>query len=116
MAHWQRHPRRILGLAAALLSVLLVQTAFGVPFHQTRANLTPRMLYHNLGSLVGVVLTGSRHLVDDLELLYQLHQLAMGASQAETSSAPISVSSPPPTSKQAVVCDYRGRSSSVHRC
>ena len=116
MARWQRQPRRILGLAAGLLSVLLVQTAFGVPFRQTRANLTPRMLYHNLGSLVGVVLTGSRHLVDDLELLYQLHQLAMGPSQAERSSVPISLSAPPPSSAQRVFCDYRGHFSSVHRC
>jgi hypothetical protein len=30
MAHWQRQPRGILGLAAALLSFLLVQSAFGL--------------------------------------------------------------------------------------
>lgn len=111
MAHWQR----ILGLAAALLSLLLVQSAFGFPFHQTRANMSPRMLYHNLGSFVGVVLTGTRHIVDDLELLYELRQLTMGAAQAEGSSAPVSLSSPPPSAQKAV-CAYRGRTSSVHRC
>lgn len=106
MAHWQRQPRPISGLATALLSFLLVQSAFGLPFGQTRANLSPRMLYHSLGSLVGVVLTDSRHIVDDFELLYELHQLSMRASQAERSSVPVSLSSPPPSSAQVAVCDY----------
>src|ERR1700745_1216156 len=61
MAHWQRQSRSILGLAA-LLSLLLVQTAFSLPFRQTRINLSPRMLYHNFGSIFGAVLTGSRHI------------------------------------------------------
>jgi hypothetical protein len=94
MAHWQPQPRHILGLAAASLSLLLVQNAFGFPFRQTSANLRPRMLYHHLDSLVGVVLTGSSHLVDDLETLHELRQLALGASQAERSSVPVSLSSP----------------------
>lgn len=113
MAHSRRKPRYI-GLAAPLLALLLVQSAFGFPFRQ-RANLSPRMLYHNLGSFVGVVLTGTRHIVDDLELLYELRQLTMGAAQAEGSSAPVSLSSPPPSAQKAV-CAYRGRTSSVHRC
>ena len=57
MAHSRRKPRYI-GLAAPLLALLLVQSAFGFPFRQ-RANLSPRMLYHNLGTFVSVVLTGS---------------------------------------------------------
>ena len=104
--HWQRQPRSTLCLAA-LLSLLLVQSAFGFPFLQ-HANLSPRMLSHNLGSFVRVVLTGSRHIADDLELLYQLRQLAMGASQPEKPSVPISLSSPLP-SAQKTVCAYRGR-------
>jgi len=115
MAHWQRQPQRILRLAATLLSLLLVQSAFGFPFRQARADLSPRMLYHNLGSLVGVVVTGTRHIADDLETLYELRQLAIGASQAERSSVPISFSSPR-RSAQKAVCAYRGRFSSVHRC
>lgn len=118
MAHWQRQPRRILGLGAAL-SLLLVQSALGFPFRQTRANLTPRMLYRNLGSLVGVVLTRSRHIVDDLEFLYELRQLAMGTSQAERSSVPVSLSSAPPSSAQEGVCDYQAipaPSGAEHRC
>jgi len=114
MAHWQRQSRSILGLAV-LLSLLLVQTVSGLPFRQTRINLSPRMLYHNLGSFVSVVLTGSRHIADDLELLYQLRQLAMGASQPEKPSVPVSLSSPPP-SAQKTVCAYRGRFSSTRRC
>jgi hypothetical protein len=102
---WQ--PRRILGLAAALLLLLLVQSAFGLPSRPTRANLSPRMLYHNLGSLVGVVLTGSRHIVGGLETLYELHQLAMGASQTERSSGPVSLNSSAASSAQEAVCDYR---------
>jgi hypothetical protein len=113
MKHWQRQPRSTLCLAA-LLSLLLVQSAFGFPFRQ-HANLSPRMLYHNLGSFVSVVLTGSRHIADDLELLYQLRQLAMGASQPEKPSVPVSLSSPPP-SAQKTVCAYRGRFSSTRRC
>jgi hypothetical protein len=129
MSYRQRQPRRIPGLAAALLLLLLVQSTFGFPSRQTRANLSPRMLYHNLGSLVGVVLTGSRHIVGGLETLYELHQLAMGTSQTET------LNSSSPSSAQEAVCDYpampapsgtayrclpsgRGgtRFSSVHRC
>jgi hypothetical protein len=135
MAHWQLQHRRILGLAAPLLSLLLVQSAFGFPFRQTRADLSPRMVYHNVVSLVGTVLTRSRDIVDDLELLYELRQLTTGASQAERSSVPVSLSSPPSSSAQEKVCDYpvipgprgaeyrclpsgRGgsRFSSVHRC
>ena len=73
---------RYIGLAALLLALLLVQSAFSFSFRR-RANLSPRMLYHNLGSFVSLVLTGSRHIAGDLELLYQLRQLAAGASQPE---------------------------------
>ena len=113
MKHWQRQPRSTLFLAA-LLSLLLVQSAFGFPF-RPRANLNPSVLYHNLGSFVTVVLTGSRHIADDLELLYQLRQLAMGASQPEKPSVPVSVSSPLP-SRQKTVCASRGRIPSTRRC
>lgn len=113
MAH-SRRKLRYIGLAASLLALLLVQSAFGFPFRQ-RANLSPRMLYHNLGSFVGVVLTGSRHILDDLELLYELRQLAMRASHPEKPSVPVSLSSPP-ASEQKVVCAYRGRFSSIRRC
>jgi hypothetical protein len=105
MAYWRQQPRRMLGLAAASLSLLLVQNAFGFPFRQTSAHLRPRMLYHHLDSLVGVVLTGSSHLVDDLKTLYELRQLALGASPAEKSSVPVSRSSPPASSAQSVVCN-----------
>ena len=104
MKHWQ--PRSTLCLAA-LLSLLLVHSAFGFPFLE-HANLSPRMLSRHLGSFVSVVLTGSRHIADDLELLYQLRQLAMGASQPEKPSVPVSLSSPLP-SAQKTVCAYRGR-------
>ena len=104
MKHWQRQPRSTLCLAA-LLSLLLVQSAFGFRFRQN-ANPSPGMLYHNLGSFVRVVLTGSRHIADDLELLYQLRQLAIGASQPEKPSVPASLSSPPP-SAQKTLCAYR---------
>lgn len=114
MAHCQRQPLGILGLAAALLSLLLVQSAFGFPFRK-RANPSPRVLYHNLGSLVVVTLSGSRRFVDNLETLYELHQLAVGASQPEKPSVPVSLSSPPP-SAQKRVCAYRGRFSSTRRC
>jgi hypothetical protein len=106
MKHWQRQPRSTLCLAA-LLSLLLVQSAFGFPFLQ-HANLSPRMLSHNLGSFVSAVLTGSRHVADDLELLYQLRQMAVGASQPEKPSVPASLGSPLP-SAQKTVCAYRGR-------
>jgi hypothetical protein len=119
MSYRQRQPRRVLGLAAALLLLLLVQSAFGFPSRQTRANMSPRMLYHNLGSLVGVVLTGSRHIVGDLEALYELHQLAMGASQTEGSPGPVSLNSSAPSSAQEAVCDYRAMpaaSGTAYRC
>lgn len=106
MKHWQRQPRSTLCLAA-LLSLLLVQSALGLPFLQ-HANLSPRILSHNLGSFVSVVLTGSRHIADDFELLYQLSQLAMRASQPEKPSVPVSSGSPLP-SAQKTLCAYRGR-------
>ena len=106
MKHWPNQPRFTLCLAA-LLSLLLVQSAFGFPFLQ-HANLSPRMLSHNLGSFVSMVLTGSRHVAADLELLYQLRQMAMGASQPEKPSVPVSLGSPLP-SAQETICAYRGR-------
>ena len=104
MAH-SRQKLRYIGLAAPLLALLLVQSAFGFPFRQ-RANLSPRVLYHSLGSFVSVVQTGSRHIANDLELLCQLHQLAMGASQSEKPSVPVSLSSQLP-SAQKRLCAYR---------
>lgn len=105
MADWQRHSRAILGLEA-LLSLLLVQTAFSVPFSQTRISLSPRMLYHNLGSIIGTVLTGTRHIADDFVLLYELHQLATGPPQLEK-SVPVSRSSAPSSPTQKTLCEHR---------
>ena len=105
MAHWQRQSRPVLGLAALLL-LLLVQTAFGLPFRQIRINLSPRMLYHNFGSTVGAVLTGSRHIADDFELLYELRQLATGPPQSEK-SVPVSRSSTPSSPAQKTLCEHR---------
>src|ERR1700721_781711 len=82
MANSQLQSRSILGLAASL-SLLLVQTAFNLP--QTPTNLSPRMLFPPLGSIVGAVLSGSRHMAGDFELLYELHQLASGPPQSERS-------------------------------
>jgi hypothetical protein len=104
MKHWQRQPRSTLCLAA-LLSLLLVQSAFGFPFRQ-HANLSPRMLYHNLGSIVGAVLTGSRHIADDLELLNELRQLATRPPQSEK-SVPVYRSSAPSSSTQEMLCEHR---------
>ena len=39
MAPGKRQPRRILGLAAVLFWLLLVQNAFGFPFRQTSSSL-----------------------------------------------------------------------------
>lgn len=114
MAHRRRQPRGTVGLAAGLLSLLLVQSAFGFPF-RPRVNLSPSMLYHNVGLLGGVVLTGSRHILDDFETLYELRQLATEASRPERSSVPVSLGSPS-RSAQKTVCAYRRRFSSTHRC
>ena len=105
MTDWQRQSRSILGLAALLL-LLLVQTAFALPFRQTRINLSPRVIYHSFGSIVGAVLTGTRHIADDLQLLYELHQLATGPPQSEN-SIPVSRSSAPPSSAQETLCERR---------
>jgi hypothetical protein len=118
MAYRQLQPRHT-GVAVALLLLLLVQSAFGFPFRQTRANLSPRMFYHNFGSLVGVVLTGSHHIVGSLETLYELRQLAMATSQTEGSSGSISLNSQSRSSAQVVVCDYRpmpAQSGTAYRC
>ena len=103
MANSQRQSRSILGLAA-LLSLLLVQTAFTL--RQPRINLSPHMLYHHLGSTVGAVLSGSRHIADDFELLYELHQLASGPPQSER-SVPVSRSSAPSSPTQETLCERR---------
>jgi len=107
MAHSQPRPRRMLGLAAASLSLLLVQNAFGFLFRHTGANLSPRTLYRNLDALTDMVLPGSSHVVDHLKTLYELRQLALGASHAERSSVPVSLSSPLSSSAQEAVCNYR---------
>ena len=105
MAHWQRQSRSILSLAA-LLSLLLVQTAFSLPFRQTHINVSPRMLYNNFGSIFGAVLTRSRHIAGDLELLYELRQLATGPPQSER-PVPVSRSSAPSSSTQETLCEHR---------
>ena len=105
MADWQRQSRPVLGLAA-LLSLLLAQTAFSLPFRQTRINLSPRMLYRNLSSIVGAVLTGTRHIAGDLELLYELRQLATEPPQSEK-SVPVSPSSAPSSPTQKILCEHR---------
>jgi hypothetical protein len=119
MTHRQLQPRCILGLAVVLLIFLLVQSAFALPFLQTRANLSPRMFYRNFGSLVGLVVTGSHHIVGSLETLYELRQLAVATSRTEGSSGSISLNSQSRSSAQVVVCDYRPRpaqSGTAYRC
>ena len=135
MAHRQLQPPRILRLAVVLLLFLLVQSAFALPFLQTRANLNPRMFYRSVGSLAGVVVTGSRHIVGSFETLYKLHELAIATSQTQGSSGTASVNSPSSPSGQVMICEYRAtpsqsgtadgcptssrsgsRSSSNHRC
>jgi hypothetical protein len=103
MANSRRQSRSILGLAA-LLSLLLVQTAFSLP--QPRINLSPHTLYHHLGSTVGAVLSRSRHFADDFQLLYELHQLASGPPQSER-SVPVSRSSAPSSPTQETLCERR---------
>ena len=105
MADWQRQSRPTLGLAA-LLSLLLVQTAFSVRFSQTRISLSPRVIYHSFGSIVGAVLTGSHHIAGDLELLYEIRQLATQPPQSEN-SIPASPSSAPSSSTKEMLCEYR---------
>jgi hypothetical protein len=115
--HRQLQPQRALGLALVLLLFLLVQSAFALPFLPTRANLSPRMFYRNFGSLIGVVVTGSHHIVGSLETLYELRQLAVATSQTEGSSGSISLNSR--SSAQVVVCDYRAipvQNGTAYRC
>jgi hypothetical protein len=117
MAHWRRQPGRMLGLAAALFSLLLVQKASGSPFHTSSAELNPRILYHNAGSLFAAVVTGSSHIVKNLETLYELHQLALEGSPAATSSGHASRNSP--SSAQETFCNYHATprpSGTAHRC
>jgi hypothetical protein len=119
MTHRQLQPRCILGLAVVLLIFLLVQSAFALPFLQTRANLSPRMFYRNFGSLVGLVVTGSHYIVGSLETLYELRQLAVATSPTEGSSGSISLNSQSRSSAQVVVCDYWPRpaqSGTAYRC
>jgi hypothetical protein len=106
MAQWRRQPGRMLGLAAALFSLLLVQKASGSPSHASSADLNPRMLYHNAGSLFAAVVTGSSHIVKDLETLYELRQLALGASPAATASAHVSLNSSSSSSAQETLCRF----------
>src|SRR5215472_11486890 len=105
MAHWQNQSRSILGLAA-LLTLLLAQTASSLLSHQSRIDLTPRTLYRDFGSIVGMVLTGTRHIADDLELLYELHQLATGPPRSER-PVPVSRSSAPSSSTPETICEHR---------
>ena len=119
MAQWRRQPGRMLGLAAALFSLLLVQKTSASPTHASSAELTPRILYHNAGSLVAAVVTGSSHIVKNLETLYELRQLALGASPAATSSVRVSLNSSPSSSAQETLCSYHAAprpNGTEHRC
>jgi hypothetical protein len=134
LAHRQLQPPRILRLAVVLLLFLVVQSAFALPFLQTRANLNPRIFYRSVGSLAGVVISGSRHIVGSFETLYQLHQLAIATPQTEGSFG-AAANSASGSSRQVMICEYHampsqggtaygcptssrsaGRSSSNHRC
>jgi hypothetical protein len=117
MAQWRRQPGRMLGLAAVVCSLLLVQKASASPFHASSADLNPRMLYHNAGSLFAAVVTGSSHIVKDLETLYELRQLALEGSPAATSSVHAARNSP--SSAQETFCNYHGTptpSGTARRC
>jgi hypothetical protein len=104
MAHWPRQLRRTLGFTAALFSLLLVQNAFGIPFRQANANLSPRTLYRRLDSLAGAVFTESTHIVGNLQTLYKLHQLALESSQPETPSVTIFTGSRSRFASRSLVC------------
>jgi hypothetical protein len=97
----------MLGAAVALFSLVLVQGPFGFPFRETRANLSPRMLYSNLDSFVAVAIVRGRSIVLDFELLYKLHALATILAHADSSSVPASVSAPPSPSAQKLLCRYQ---------
>lgn len=114
MPEWPHQLRRKPGLAAALLSVLLVETAFGFPLRQLHAaDLNPLKLYRDLDSLAGVALARGRHFVNDLETLYKIYHLTPAASQAGKSSVPNRSSSPPASSAQEPVCQKNPGSSDV---
>jgi hypothetical protein len=116
MAHRQLRLPRILRLAALFL---LVQSAFALPFSQTRANLNPRTFYRGAGSLVGVVVTGSRHIVVSFETLYEIRQLANATRETAGSSGAASVNCPSGSSMPVVLCDYHARPSQsgpAYRC
>jgi hypothetical protein len=119
MAQWRRQPGRMLGLAAVACSLLLVQKTSASPPDASSADLNPRMLYHNAGSLFAAVVTGSSHIVKDLETLYELRQLALEGSPAATSSVHAARNSPSSASAQETFCNYHGTpspSGTAHRC
>ena len=119
MAQWRRQPGRMLGLAAVVCSLLLVQKTSASPNNASSADLNPRILYHNAGSLFAAALTGSSHIVKNLETLYELRQLALGASPAATSSAHVSLNSSSRSSTQETFCNYHSTprpSGTAHRC
>jgi hypothetical protein len=119
MPNWRRQPARMLGLAAALFSLLLVQKTSASPSHASSADLNPRILYHSAGSLFAAVVTGSSHIVKNLETLYELRQLAFGASPAATPPVRASLNSSPSSSAQETLCNYHAPSrpsGTAHRC
>ena len=119
MAHRQLQPPRLLRLAVVLLLFLLVQSAFAITFLQARANLNPRTFYRSVGSLVGVVASGTRHIVGSFQTLYEIRQLAIATSQTAASSSAASANSASGSSTPAVLCNYQptpARSATPYRC
>jgi hypothetical protein len=119
MAQWRRQPGRMLGLAAVVCSLLLVQKTSASPNNASSADLNPRVLYHNAGSLFAAVVTGSSHIVKNLETLYELRQLALEGSPAATSSGHAARNSPSSASAQETFCNYHATpspSGTVHHC
>jgi hypothetical protein len=118
MALRQRQPR-LLGLASVLLLSLLVQSDFGFPARQTRANPGPGVFSCNVGSLVSVVLAGSNRVVGGLETLYELHELADRVPQPARSSGVVCLNSGSKSSPQETLCEYRAMpapSGTAYRC
>jgi hypothetical protein len=119
MAPRQLQPSRLLRLAVVLLLFLLLQSAFAIPFLQARANLNPRTFYRNAGSLVSVVVSGSRQIVGSFETLYELRQFVIATSQTAASSSAASANSASGSSTPAVLCNYQptpARSGTPYHC
>lgn len=101
--HRQQQLRRNSGLAAALLSALLVPAGWLLG-HVRVADLNPNEAYRKVGSAISMAAVRGQRIIGELKTLRTILQLSSEISAPESSPVPDSENFPRPASPPKAVC------------